>query len=207
MATAIKTIGAAEARATGTIQDSWRWLRFNVESGDTDPMATVTNFDFGNKSAALTGNALSDFTALVSVPVSGVGNFCEVIFMGDDAANEAADYVLYAYSASGPPRRVSSGTATLGTARCQTLPTASPTSARIDGDAYEGITTPSTIAATAFYADTITTNDEWDGVVVNDSGNNRVASIGFDLRGYQWLAMVFPTLTSVAGISAVYRLY
>ena len=206
MADDIDVRGVARAIGTGTIQRGWQWLRCNLETGsaDTDPMATVTNFDFGDKSAAPSSGgpqAPADFVSLVAVQVPKDADACEVIFFGDDGANETSTYLLYAYAAGGPPKLVTSGTIILGTARCQTEP--------VSGLVYEGTASemPGTVAATAFYVDTIGNSDQWNGAVVSDSGADRVAVLAFDLRGYQWLTMVFNSLGTAAGMSAAYRVF
>jgi hypothetical protein len=107
-------------------------------------------------------------------------NVCEVIFKGTDAADEAFNYKVYAYRDDGPARLVCYGAVTLGTA--------------VGASSGE------------FYGDTITATSTWiTSVKVVDSGNNRIASLVFDLCGYRqiYVEIDIPASGEVASASAL----
>ncbi|MFA5187009.1 MAG: hypothetical protein WC551_11055 [Patescibacteria group bacterium] len=99
-----------------------------------------------------------------------------VHFAGTDAANETCNYKLYGWRENGPAMLICSGTFTLGAA--------------VTG------------ATNTFYADTITVTDTWPTTVVTSDadGNNRVASLAFDMIGCSWvyLEIDIPAASQVA---------
>lgn len=102
-----------------------------------------------------------------------------VYFSGTDAANETCNYKLYAWRENGPALLICSGTFTLG--------------AGVTGGTNE------------FYADTITATDTWPTTIVTSDadGNNRVATLSFDLVGckYIYLEIDIPASSQVASAS------
>lgn len=144
-----------------TYQMGYNVLRSGVTTDDTPLDGTTEGYTycFADKPAkAATGDPAG------AIRVHPAWNNAQVIFWGSDAADEACNYKLYAWREDGPAALVCSGTFTLGTA-------------------YAVATDPNYL-----YADTITATDVWPTeVVVSDSGNNRVASVAFDLLGYSWL--------------------
>ncbi len=99
-------------------------------------------------------------------------NGCQIYFYGTDAATEDSDYQIWAWRKDGPAKMVCYGTATLGSA--------------VTG------------ATNTFYADTVTSTDVWPtDVTVSGSGdgawnsNPSVASVSFDLMGYEWIYVQF----------------
>lgn len=104
-------------------------------------------------------------------------NGVEILFYGTDAADETCNFKVYAYRANGPAILVCTGVAVLGTALHSTG---------------------------TYYADTLEITDYWSTCHVLDSGNNRIARLTFDLRGYQWVYVEIdiPAASQVASISA-----
>jgi len=175
--------------------------------------------------AAETGAAAYDFTAANGgwsdicvdtatiaatnglVDVMGVsgdgwgGNGIEIAFYANDpkdAANDTFDFEIFAYADSlyGPAVKVyaTSGNANaVGTRICTTNP--------VTGAAQ----------AAGLWVDTIAGTDYWDGVTISNSGNNSIAILRFDLRGYRyvWLRTFNQGGggTEAALVGAIYRLY
>ena len=112
-------------------------------------------------------------TVAVNVPEMTGGRIrtVEIIGYGTNAADEACNWILYAYrSRYSPAIRVAAGAAILGTYPCSTDPVNN-----------EAITD-------GFYVDTWgQTNDYWGSVAYKDDADNTASRMLFDLRGYQFL--------------------
>lgn len=182
------------------------WYAFRTPATETGSAAfslsSDPNCDFShicvNEATIAATNGLID-TMGGSGPGWG-GNCMEVAFYSndtDDDANETFDFELFAYADSlyGPPIMVYSTTGSacaLGTQMCEYDP--------IDGTAQSG----------CLWADTIAGTDYWNGVTVLDNGNNHIARIVFDMRGYRyfWLRTFNQNGTGEVGsLGAVYKTY
>lgn len=99
------------------------------------------------------------------------GNAIELIFCGGDAADDTFTYTVYAWRrGNGPARMVATGTGTLGTQAVVVYP--------------QGGT-----ATSKFWADTLSVTHRWLTTVASTdtAGNNEVASLVFDMCGYEWI--------------------
>lgn len=111
---------------------------------------------------------------------SGV-NAIEVIFCGGDTANETFTYTIWAWrERNGAARKVATGTGTLGTQAVVKYPHDAST------------------ATSKFWADTLSCTDNWlkDVTSSDASGDNNIASVQFDLCGYEY---IYVEITNAAG--------
>ena len=161
--------GEDQAAKIDLTADDLRW---------SDDIASVDNANSYNATTAENNNGIIDIHQLYGDSANGV----EIAFFGTDenaGGNATAGVDIVAYT--GGPQDFSVGkmvysaddTVLLGTRVCNNNPISGAAITADDG----------------FWADTITGTDYWD-VTIRNSGNNEIAIMSFDLRGYRFIRMV-----------------
>lgn len=119
-------------------------------------------------------------------------NYVTISFMAGFAADKSFNYKIYAWrNRNGSAELVCSGTATTGTNAVAKYP-------------------DTQTATNMYWVDTITCTDYWIGsnsINIVDSGNNHIAKLALNLRGYRWLYVEFTGLTNVYNPKAYYSFF
>lgn len=114
------------------------------------------------------------------------GNALELVFCGGSAADKTFTYKIYAWrNTNGAARMVATGTGTLGTQAVVIYPSGST-------------------ATSKFWADTLTVTERWVASVESSdaSGNNEIASLQFDFRGYEFIYCEITSADGATGAEA-----
>jgi len=187
-----------------TPMSAWALMRAEAsEDGDTaldlDTDNSASDYDFAdvvvNATTVAATDGLIDAELLLGYGMNGL----EIAFFSDptDSTNDTFDFEIFAYRDGdyGPPVAVYSTTGAacaIGTQIIRTHPT---TGVDLINTTYGG------------WCDTISGTDHWDGVIVVNSGNNRICRLIFDRRGYRffWVRIFNAggTSTECAGVGVV----
>lgn len=153
---------------------------FETKQLDYSPLRSAVTAD----DTALDGTTDNYTFAWADKPAAAIAvhpyyNNAQIIFSGTDAADESCNFKVYVWRVGGPATLVCTGSFTLGTAK--------------------------TGATNTYFADTIEITDVWPtDIRVGDSGNNRVATLSFDLLGHSFIfcEIDIPASGQVASASA-----
>lgn len=144
----------------------WNLLRDTADEDTALVIATAGDFAHKPATAISLPNRLEANDRLTAARI------VSLIICGGAAADKTFSYNIYAYrDINGPAELVATGTGTIGSQAVVLYP-------------HDGST-----ATNIFWADTLTDTGDWigDGVRIDDSGNNRVCKLTFDVFGYRWL--------------------
>lgn len=161
-----------------TVRNAWNELRAAADE-DAVALDLTTKGDFANKPSGAVRVGREGGNE------PGEGNLIQIAFAGGDTANDTFTWKIYAWREGGPAVFVGYGTAVLGT---QAL-----------------IKNPKQVAQTSkFWADTIVvTASYWPKTVVASSGgHNGVATLTFDLLGYDYVLVEIADADGATGIEA-----
>lgn len=157
-----------------TVQLSYRLLRDSVSSADTDLTATTKNW-----ATFLSTYHPRSGSSGIAVELRPIENRLTVIFDFATANSDTAAASLYAYKEGGPAEFICS-IATL-------------TAGNQESDIVGGGST------TRYFCDTITApTQRWPNTVgrADYEGDNGMAKLTFDARGYKYLLCLFTTIGS-----------
>jgi len=173
----VPTIPIDTGRELYTPCKPWILLRANgAADGTASYVLTTEDLSWGTKVAG--ASTIAATKGMIDVLASlghGVNSVEIAFFTSDtDAAGDDFDISVYAWKDSpygpGVPVYLTTGDACkVGSMACKVHPTLG------------------TAQAAGLWADTISGTDCWNTVKIIDSGNNRIARLSFDLRGYRYL--------------------
>ena len=122
-----------------------------------------------------------------------MANAAEIIVYASDVADDATlGFTVYAYKEGGPAKFVAEVDAVVGALAVNQDP---------DDD---------NVTASSYWIDTLTVSDDWiSTVAVADSGEDRIATMAFDLCGYKYMYIKIDTAPSFgsAGPNAIKVFY
>ncbi|MHC4364800.1 MAG: hypothetical protein ACYSTJ_04955 [Planctomycetota bacterium] len=163
-----------------TKQKSYETFRDTVSSADSDLTASTKTW-----ATFISTYHPRSSTNKPAIQLPSQANRITVIFDHKNANTDTATFIIYAYREGGPAEYVCSSTLTAG--------------AQETDD-----------ATTRYYADTIgTVTDRWpETLTESDSGgNNGVAKITFDARGYKYLLCLFTAISTNDDVRARYAFH